>query len=77
MTECSSQVMTLPHSRAAFSTSSSSRGLMEAMLTIRALMPSSFRAPQASTASAVIRPVEMMATSVPSRSTSPLPIWKE
>ena len=43
---------------------------------VRAEMPASARTLPASMASATIRPLAMMATSVPSWSTSPLPISK-
>lgn len=76
MTLCSSAVMTLPHSAAAFSTSSSSRGLMVCRLMTRAWMPSAASCSAAMRASLTIRPVARMAMSLPSVSCSPLPISK-
>ena len=76
MTECSSQVRIRPHSSAAFRTRASSSGFTVAMLMIRAWMPWTASSSPASTASATSRPLAMMAMSVPSRMTSPLPISK-
>ena len=76
MMECSSQVTSLPHSFAAFSTRPSSSGLMVAMSMTRALIPCWASSSAASSASATSRPLAMRATSEPSRRTSPFPISK-
>ena len=69
-------VMTLPQAFAASMTISSSSGLMVQMLMTRAWIPFSASVYAAMSASLTIRPVAIIATSLPSVSVSPLPISK-
>ena len=74
ITECSSTVTTLPHSFAAATTSSSSRGLIVCIFMTFAFTPSAASFYAAASDSATHKPVAMIATSVPSRSVTPFPI---
>ena len=74
---CSSVVTMAPVSRAAWSTSSPSRGLMVCISMTRTLTPSPERASAAFMASWTMSPTAITVTSLPCRRVTPLPSWKE